>query len=221
MPVNLPAPGLRLSSFIHFVSDHQQREFIQYYPDIDLASKSFVIRNFSRKCSKTSHTGSIGVVGLLNRAPKNAVKAILLGQQSNTRTIECWGSDSIHGLNNPGEFPKLRLNGWSDDIHRIFNSFDVLVSTSQSETFALVVAEALSAGIPCLLSDIPVYRELYSDCEGVAIMTGDDQQDVLSINQLLAQADQLKPIIISYWEEHFSEETVTRTWTEKIREIST
>jgi glycosyltransferase involved in cell wall biosynthesis len=123
-------------------------------------------------------------------------------------------------LDNPEDFPKLRLSGWSDDIHAIFNSFDVLVSTSQSETFALVVAEALSAGIPCLLSDIPVYRELYSGCEGVAIMTGDDQQDILSINQLLAQADQLKPTITSYWEGHFSEETVTRAWTEKIRGIS-
>ena len=212
--------NLELSSFVHFVSEHQRSEFIQHYPRLNLGSKSFVISNYSRKCSKSSHTGSIGVVGLLNRAPKNALKAIQLGQQSNARTIECWGSDSIHGLDNPEEFTKLRVPGWSDNIHRIFNSFDVLVSTSQSETFALVVAEALSAGIPCLLSDIPVYRELYSDCEGVAIMTGDDQQDVLSINQLLAQADQLKPIITSYWEEHFSEETVTRAWIEKIRRIS-
>ena len=212
--------NLELSSFVHFVSEYQRSEFMQHYPNLNLGSKSFVISNYSRKCSKSSCTGSIGVVGLLNRAPKNTLKAIQLGQQSNARTIECWGSDSIHGLNNPEEFTKLRVSGWSDDIHSIFNSFDVLISTSQSETFALVVAEALSAGIPCLLSDIPVYRELYSGCEGVAIMTGDDQQDISAINHLLAHADQLKPNIISYWEEHFSNDAVTSAWTEKIKAIS-
>ena len=220
VPQDKLVTNLELSSYIHFVSEHQRSEFIQHYPAIDIQNKSFAIPNYTRKCTKSKHTGNVGIVGLLNREPKNALKGIKLGQASNARTIECWGSCNIHGLNNPEEFPKLRISGWTYNTQKIFNSFDVLISTSNSETFALVVAEALSAGIPCLLSDIPVYRELYSDCEGVILMTGDDVEDIASIDHLLENADSLKSNIVDFWGKHFSSKTIDKAWISKIREIN-
>ena len=101
------------------------------------------------------------------------------------------------------------------------SSFDVLLSASRSETFGLVVAEALSAGVPCVLSDIPVYRELYADCKGVVFLSGDEQQDIQSINQSLDQAKSLKPHIIEFWNEHFSNETIRSAWLDKITQLTT
>ena len=96
------ARNLELATYIHFVSNYQRTEFIRYYPGIRIESKSFVIHNYSRKSTKHTITGNVGIVGHLNREVKNALKAIQLAQVSGCRLIQCWGSDTIAGLDNPG-----------------------------------------------------------------------------------------------------------------------
>ena len=213
--------NLELSTYIHFVSAYQRSEFIRQYPDIDIESKSFVIPNYTRESKKTTTTNSIGIVGLLNRETKNAIRGIQLAQLSNAHRIECWGSDTIHGLDDPGLYSKLRINGWTNSLRKMHSTFDVLLSSSRSETFGLVVVEALSAGIPCVLSDIPVYRELYSGCEGIVFLSGDEQQDIQAINQLLDQKNTLKQPIIKFWKDHFSNETIKSVWLDKITQLTT
>ena len=105
-------------------------------------------------------------------------------------------------------------------MNEMYDSFDVLISASKYETFGLVVAEALSAGIPCLLADIPTFRSLYSDCEGVILLTGDHEQDIKNINYLLKNAVELKKPIIQFWEDRFSSEIVQELWFERILKIS-
>ena len=213
--------NLTLSSYIHFVSEHQRSEFIQHYPEIKIEDKAFVVPNYTRQSFKKSVTSNIGIVGYLSREEKNALRGIQLAQQSNAYSIQCWGTEEIYGLDDPSSFPKLCINGWTDNIIKMHSSFDVLLSTSQFETFGLVVVEALSAGIPCVLSDIPVYRELYSDCKGVVFLSGDDQKDVDAINQLLDRKEILKPDIINFWRERFSNETVESQWFKKITSLKT
>ena len=151
---------------------------------------------------------------------KNALKDIQLAQLSNTNLIQCWGSDTIAGLDNPDSYPKLQINGWSNNIKNIPKSFDVLLSASQSETFGLVVVEALSAGIPCLLSDIPVFRELFSGCKGVIFLSDDDQQDIESINHLLDHTATLKRPITEFWKARFSNEAVRTAWFNKLSQLN-
>ena len=222
---NVPQPkltrNLALATYIHFVSNYQRAEFVRHYPELDIESKSFVIPNFTRKSTKTTSTNSIGIVGLLNREPKNAMRGIQLAQLSNARWIECWGSDNIYGLDDPGLYTKLRINGWTDNLKNMHSTFDVLLSASRSETFGLVVVEALSAGIPCVLSDIPVYRELYADCKGVVLLSGNAQQDIQSINHLLDQGQSLKQHIIEFWKDHFSNETIRSAWLDKLEQLTT
>ena len=213
--------NLTLSSYIHFVSEHQRSEFIQHYPEIEIEEKSFVIPNYTRQSFKESVTSNIGIVGYLSREEKNALRGIQLAQKSNADLIQCWGSEEIYGLDDPSSFPKLCINGWTDNIIMMHSSFDVLLSTSQFETFGLVVVESLSAGIPCVLSDIPVYRELYSDCKGVVFLSGDDQKDVDAINQLLDRREILKPDIINFWRERFSNDSVESKWIKKITTLKT
>ncbi len=208
--------NLTLSTYIHFVSEHQRSEFIRHYPEINIEEKSFVIPNYTRQSFKQSVTSNIGIVGFLSREPKNALRGIQLAQQSNADSIQCWGSEEIYGLDDPSSFSRLNINGWTNNLLKMHSSFDVLLSTSQFETFGLVVVEALSAGIPCVLSDIPVYRELYSDCKGVIFLSGDDQQDIESINKLLEQAEALKQDIQNFWQKRFSNETVESKWFDTI-----
>lgn len=213
--------NLTVCTYIHYVSEHQRSEFIRHYPEIGIEQKSFVIPNYTRQSSKDSVTASIGMVGHLNREFKNAFSGIQLAQQSDAHSIQCWGSEEIYGLEDPSSFSKLCINGWTDDIIKMHSSFDVLLSTSRYETFGLVVVEALSAGIPCVLSDIPVYRDLYSDCKGVIFLSGDEQQDIDSINQLLEQAKTLQQDIADFWYDRFSNETVESKWFDTIKQLNT
>jgi len=212
--------NLELSSWIHFVSHSQRLAFIEHYPQINIEQKSFYIPNYTRQSTKSTTTGNVGIVGHLNRKVKNALEGIQLAQQSDARLIQCWGSNTIAGLENHKLYSKLRINGWANSTSDMHDSFDVLVSTSQFESFGLVVVEALSAGIPCVLSDIPVFRELFADCSGVAIITGNDRQDIQAINDFLAQAAELKDEIIEFWESRFSDESINAKWQDKLEHIS-
>lgn len=46
---------------------------------------------------------------------------------------------------------------------RLLSSSNVYVSTSESEGFALTPGEALLRGVPVVVYDLPVYREVYRD----------------------------------------------------------
>lgn len=210
------ARNLAHCTWIHFVSEYQRGEFAEAFPNLPIEDKSFVIHNFTRRSSKRSMTGNVGLVGYLDREPKNAVEALKLAHRSDARAVQCWGSGTIAGVSDPADYPKLRMNGWTDDLRRIHESFDVLVTTSRYETFGLIVAEALSVGIPCFLSDIPVFRELYDDAPGVSFQCGQDEADVEAINALLDDAQQLRSQIVEYWKRTFDGAALLEEWERRI-----
>ncbi len=210
---------LDLVTYIHFVSEAQRKEFIQHYPQLTIKEKSFYIPNYTRESKKLLFTGNVGVIGYLSRPDKNAIEAIELGQQSKAKLIQCWGSKEIHGLGSKHKFSKLNINGWSHSLPEMHDSFDVLISTSKFETFGLIVTEALSAGIPCVISDIPPFRSLYADCKGVAILTGNREKDVETINEFIHNAPQLKQPISDYWNKNFSSKIIKKMWLEQIEKI--
>jgi glycosyltransferase involved in cell wall biosynthesis len=206
-------------TYIHFVSEAQRSQFIQHYPQLCIEEKSFHIPNYTIQSKKCLFTGNVGVIGYLSRPDKNAIEAIELGQQSNAKSIQCWGSKEIHGLGSEHEFSKLSINGWTHSIQKMHDSFDVLISASKFETFGLIVAEALSAGIPCVISDIPPFRSLYADCEGVAILTGNRGKDIEKINEFIQNAPRLKQPIIDSWNRKFNSENIKQMWLKKLEGI--
>lgn len=57
----------------------------------------------------------------------------------------------------------VRLMGKRTDIHNVLPQYDIFISPSTVEGFGIAVAEAMSIGLPVIISDIPVYREIGSD----------------------------------------------------------
>ena len=60
---------------------------------------------------------------------------------------------------------KIRLKGIRKNIEEIINDYDLYVSSSLYEGLSLSVLEAMAAGVPVLLTDIPSFKE---QCEDTA-----------------------------------------------------
>jgi glycosyltransferase involved in cell wall biosynthesis len=58
-----------------------------------------------------------------------------------------------------GSAVKIILMGQVNQIHEILPQYDLFVMSSRFEGFSLSVLEAMAAGLPLLLSDIPSFRE--------------------------------------------------------------
>ena len=50
--------------------------------------------------------------------------------------------------------PRTHLLGERQDVHRILQALDVLVSASLGESFPNVIGEALASGVPCVATDV-------------------------------------------------------------------
>lgn len=55
---------------------------------------------------------------------------------------------------------KVQFKGPVDDLQLLYPQYDLFIMASKNEGFGLVVVEALACGLPVLLSDIPVFREV-------------------------------------------------------------
>lgn len=67
---------------------------------------------------------------------------------------------------NLGVLPNVTFKGYLEDageVHGLLSKSRIFVSPSGREGYGRAAAEAAAAGLPCVLSDIPVFRELYSD----------------------------------------------------------
>jgi len=83
----------------------------------------------------------------------------------------------------------LTLAGHRDDVPGILAAADAFVLSSRSESFGLAVVEAMAAGLPVVVSDLPAFRELLADGrEGLKVPPGDPEALAGAIARVLDDA---------------------------------
>ncbi len=74
---------------------------------------------------------------------------------------------------------RFRFLGFQMDLSALWSASDFLISPSLSEGMPMAVLEALIHGIPCILSDIPVHKEIIKSIPGSGINFTLSQEDAL------------------------------------------
>ena len=110
------------------------------------------------------HEQVIGIVGRLSPEkdhPTFLQAASLLAQERNHLRFVCVGEgsaeyrDSLHQLTRSLNFSEHVI--WSDgrsDMPAVFNALDLLVSSSITEAFSNVIAEAMACGVTCVVTNV-------------------------------------------------------------------
>lgn len=79
--------------------------------------------------------------------------------------LDIYGNTGQHLYNDlQAKIDRLSLNvsfkGSIDNVHEKLNDYDLYIMSSKHEGFGIAVIEAMACGLPLLLSDIPVMREI-------------------------------------------------------------
>lgn len=91
---------------------------------------------------------------------------------------------------------------------------------SHQETFGLVIAEALSAGIPFIPSDIDAFLP-FKNCPRVVYVKDNEMHTArLYINRSLLEKLTLKPLIQDLFNKQFSQTTINKRWDKKTLELT-
>ncbi len=65
-----------------------------------------------------------------------------------------WENEELTALIDPADRAQFRLLGQRDDIPRVMAAFDVATLSSFGEAFPNVISEAMSCGVPCVVTDV-------------------------------------------------------------------
>jgi len=148
------------------VSEYVLKDYLDYVP---FKGKRFVLYNFlpdamfqNQLPSPAQGTIKLVAVGNLKEA-KNYPYLLEVFNYLKGVSLDIYGEGFLEKeLTNSIEKEKLnvRLCGSANNIPGLFQHYDYFIQASSHEGFGLSVIEAMASGIPVVLSEIPVFREI-------------------------------------------------------------
>ncbi|PGS56022.1 glycosyltransferase [Bacillus sp. AFS041924] len=102
---------------------------------------------------------------LLRKDPKTTIEAFLkkFSNNNNYKLLLLGEGQLINLKDEYKEKNNVLFLGKKSNIHEYLQISDVFVSSSSSEGLPNAVLEAMSTGLPCILSDIPQHRETFGE----------------------------------------------------------
>lgn len=200
---------LSLVDSAHFVAP-SQTEILTGHPMLHRR----LIPNFVDRVAKTRRTRNAGIVCDTRLGWKRALAALAAAEGSTAAHVHVWGRNS--GERSTG---RVTWHGFSADKAAVFNSFDVLVHLSLHENGPLVVLEAMSAGIACVLGDQPNYAR-YRGVPGIYLVGLHDAEAArLAVNEALERCEETRGPLIVHWEANYSPQALKSVWLDYFDEV--
>lgn len=88
----------------------------------------------------------------------------------------------------------VKFMGFCNDLAEIYTHADLLLMTSDSEGFGMVLIEAMYYGVPCITFDCPVSpKEIIADA-GIAVPCFDEERYADEVVKLLCEPERMKAL---------------------------
>lgn len=116
--------------------------------ELGLSEASFVVGHVGRYHKVKDHATLVDAFSRIARVNAQA-RLVMAGAGVDTGNAELVANIERLGLRD-----HVVLLGQRNDIPKLLNVFDVLVSSSRSEAFPNVLGEAMACGVPCVATDV-------------------------------------------------------------------
>ena len=146
----------------------------KYFPNND----EIIIGLIARYHPVKGHDVFIKAAGLVSQKLNN-VKFLLNGSGVNEKNIELMKLINNNNIKNVCHFSNQNL-----DIIEFLSVCDILVSSSYYESFPMIICEAMSSSIPCVVTDVGDCAKIVADT-GIIVDKGDSIAIAKSLVKLI------------------------------------
>lgn len=118
----------------------------------------------------------------------NGLTIKVYGEQADCESLE----KNINPKPSPLNPPQVQFMGFCNNLEEIYTDADLLLMTSDSEGFGMVLIEAMYYGVPCITFDCPVSpKEIIADA-GIAIPCFDEEMYANEVVKLLQDSKRME-----------------------------
>ena len=141
---------------------------------LGVPNDAIVVIAVGRMCAQKNFDSALDAIAILDRrVPNRRLSFLFCGDGQEKERLEAWAKHSsltscVHFLGNRTDIPTLLA------------ASDVFLSTSLYEGMPLTVLEALTAGLPCVLSSIDEHYEIARTMPGCAFASSDNPEEIAS-----------------------------------------
>ncbi len=144
----------------------------------DVPQERILVGNVARAHPMKDHHAMVRAVAQLVGQGRD-VQAVIVGEGHE-------GGAAAQEASRLGISDRLSLLSVRDDIHRLVPGLDVfLLSSAWGEAFPLSVAEAMSAGVACVVTDVGDCADLVGPA-GLVVPPGDSEAQARAVERLIA-----------------------------------
>jgi glycosyltransferase involved in cell wall biosynthesis len=150
----------------------------------DVNENNRLVTLVGRRDSRKGHVDFINAArSLAEKDAHMAFACIGPGSDESREDLERWIGDAGIG-------DRFRIVEQTEDMTAVFSASDVVVSASHSEGFPNVVAEAMSCGRKCVVTDVGESAALVGDC-GVVVAPRDPEALASGVLEVVAMPGEL------------------------------
>lgn len=143
---------------------------LQIRKELDINDKSPVVGLIARFHPQKNHSGFFQAAKIIHKIQPE-VLFVLVGKGVDLNNLKIRNYITEYNLDSV-----VHLLGLRHDISKVMASLDVLVSSSShGEAFPNVIGEAMSCGVPCVVTDVGDSAEIVGDT-GAVVRVGDMEE---------------------------------------------
>jgi glycosyltransferase involved in cell wall biosynthesis len=143
-----------------------------------LSANTKIVGLVARFDPQKNHLGFLKAAGVIHKSRPD-IHFLLIGSGVDSNNDLLVRSMADHKVENV-----VHLLGRRDDIPYLMSAFDLLVSSSNGESFPNVLGEAMASGVPCVATDVGECAEIIGN-SGRVVMAGDMENLAKSVLELL------------------------------------